>query len=119
VTRPCPRCGARGLARDWEGVVCLLCAWREGPELDLPLVHSGPVASASVWRESRMQTPFGQLLRARGWTQARLAARLRVHTKTIRAWGVGTHRPRPERIAEIARILGVDEAEVREALRWR
>ncbi len=55
---------------------------------------------------------FNKLRRERGMTLAQVASALEVSKPTVWAWEKGKARPLPERIAGIAQVLGVDEAEL-------
>ena len=44
----------------------------------------------------------------RGWTQDALGRRLHVSRQTLNYWEVGKRRPRPQRLSEIADVLGLE-----------
>lgn len=59
------------------------------------------------WRADRLR----DTRRARGWTQAELAARVGVSRDTVGQWE-SSRAPRPERVAQLAEVLGVPPDEL-------
>lgn len=57
---------------------------------------------------------FNRLRRERGMTLAQVADKLGVSKPTVWAWEKGKARPLPERITAIAKVLGVNEADLSE-----
>lgn len=53
----------------------------------------------------------------RGWTQQKLAGAFGVSRNMIRSWEQGTRIPSPEKLHELARVMGHTEATLREVLR--
>jgi len=60
-------------------------------------------------------TRLNRMRRERGLTLAQVASALGVSKPTVWAWEKGKARPLPERVAAIAKVLGVSEADLSEA----
>jgi len=94
---------------------------------EVPEIASQPGPSAATSqptglmpaRSGKLSDTLGyrlnKLRRERGMTLAQVASALSVSKPTVWAWEKGKARPLPERIAAIAEVLGVTEADLNEA----
>jgi len=63
--------------------------------------------------------PIAQYRRARGWTQAQLAAELGVHRNTVAGWENG-RRPYPIHVPKLAQAFAIAPVQLQvEIDRWR
>ncbi|MEL6238256.1 MAG: helix-turn-helix domain-containing protein [Pseudomonadota bacterium] len=118
-----PEAGAVRASVVWHSGSLFGCAFEQHLEpkdlaamelrADAPAAPFGPSLEAPA-------EPFGvklnRLRRERGLTLAQVAADLGVSKPTVWAWEKGKARPLPDRIAPIAKVLGVEVDELKERL---